>query len=157
MYYTSHFKIYSDIPVTEITITGRMSATGQRWVNELAKFKSSIHYSPGKQMYFNRYLTAIVCKYNICRMYGVGTTLISSYQVKVILDAAESQHHQADIWLVCLNTIMIEEQKKILHKKILTTSTKCFTISDLKKETTIRTLDSTSENHCQRKCYFNTC
>ena len=79
----------------------------------------------------------------------VGTTLISSYQVKVILDAAESQHHQADIWLVCLNTIMNEEQKKILHKKILTTSTKCFTISDLKKETTIRTLDSTSENHCQ--------
>ena len=42
----------------------------------------------------------------------VGTTFISSYQVKVILDAAESQHHQADIWLVCLNTIMIEEQKK---------------------------------------------
>ena len=52
VYYTSHFKIYSDIPVTEITITGRMSATGQRWVNELAEFKSSIHYSPGKQMYF---------------------------------------------------------------------------------------------------------
>ena len=59
------------------------------------------------------------------------TKLISSDQVKAILDALEFQHQQSDIWSVCLNTVMVEKQQKILDS--LTTSTKCFNIDDLKK------------------------
>ena len=45
-YYAPHFKLYNDNnPVTYITITGRMSATGR----SLAIFNFSIHYSPEKQ------------------------------------------------------------------------------------------------------------
>ena len=36
------------ITVTYINNTGKLSATGQRWVNELAEFNFSIHYRPGK-------------------------------------------------------------------------------------------------------------
>ena len=35
--------------ITYITTTCRLGATGQRWINELAEFNISIHYSPGKQ------------------------------------------------------------------------------------------------------------
>ena len=43
LYYTPHFKIYTDNnPVTYITTTGRLRATGQRWVNKLAEFNFSI-------------------------------------------------------------------------------------------------------------------
>ena len=56
---------------------------------------------------------------------------MSSDQVKAILDAAESQHQQSDIWSVCLNTVMVEEQQTSLDS--LTTATKCFNIDDLKK------------------------
>ena len=57
--------------------------------------------------------------------------LTSLDQVKTILDTAESQHQQSDIWSVCLNTIMVEKQQNILDS--LTAPTKCFTINDLKK------------------------
>ena len=58
------------------------------------------------------------------------TKLISSDPIKAILDAAESQHQQSDIWSVCLNTVKVKEQQKIVDS--LTTPTKCFNIDDLK-------------------------
>ena len=131
LYYVPHFKIHTDNnPVTYITTTGRLSATGQRWVNMLAEFNFSIHYSPGKQNVIADTLsrpspsTYVECM-EAC------TELISPDQVKTILDAAESQHQQSDIWSVCLNTVMVEEQQKILDS--LTTPTKCFNIDGLKK------------------------
>ena len=39
LYYAPHFHIYTDNnPVTYINTRGRLTATGQRWVNELAEF-----------------------------------------------------------------------------------------------------------------------
>ena len=50
LYYAPHFHIYTDNnTVTYIMSTGRFTATGQRWVNELAQFSFSFHYKPGKQ------------------------------------------------------------------------------------------------------------
>ena len=55
------------------------------------------------------------------------TKLISS-----ALDAPESQHQQSDMWSICLNTVMVEEQQKILDN--LTTLTKCFAIDDSREK-----------------------
>ena len=131
LYYVPHFKIYTDNnPVTYITTAGRLSATGQRWVNELAEFNFSIHYSPGKQDVIADTLSRPpVNTYVECM--EACTKLTSSDQVKAILDSAESQHPQSDIWSVCLNTVMVEEQQTSLDS--LTTATKCFNIDDLKK------------------------
>ena len=131
LYYVPHFKIYTDNnPVTYITTAGRLSATGQRWVNELAEFNFSIHYSPGKQDVIADTLSRPpVNTYVECM--EACTKLTSSDQVKAILDSAESQHPQSDIWSVCLNTVMVEEQQTILDS--LTIATKCFDIDDLKK------------------------
>ena len=50
IYYTPHFHIDTDNnPLTYIMSTGRLTATGQRWVNELAEFSFSLHYKQGKQ------------------------------------------------------------------------------------------------------------
>ena len=49
-HYAAHFHIYTyNNPVTCIISTGRLTATGQRWVNELAEFSFSLHYKPNKQ------------------------------------------------------------------------------------------------------------
>ena len=64
-------------------------------------------------------------------MYGSTQKTHLSDQVKAILDASESQHQQSDIWSVCLNTVMVQEQQIILDS--LTMPTKCFNIDDLKK------------------------
>ena len=50
MHHTSHFHIYTDNnPVTYIMPTGKLTATGQIWVNELAEFSFSLHHKPSKQ------------------------------------------------------------------------------------------------------------
>ena len=72
---------------------------------------------------------------------------------KAILDAAESQDRQSDIRSVCLNTMMVEEQQKILD--ILTTLTNCFNIDDLKKGNNSNTRHY--EQKFQRKNCFDTC
>ena len=131
LYYVSHLKINThNNPVTCTTTTGRVSATGQRWVNELVGFSFSIYYSPGKQnVIANAFSRPSANTYVECM--EVCTKLISSNQVKEVLDVAESQHQQSDIWSVCLNTVMIEEQQKILDSVAILT--KCFNIDDLKK------------------------
>ena len=50
LYYASHVDVFTDNnPLTYITTTAKLSATGQRWVNELAEYKLSLHYRSGKQ------------------------------------------------------------------------------------------------------------
>ena len=50
LYQTPHFHIYTDNnSVKYIMSAGRLTATGPRWVNELAEFSFSLYYKPGKQ------------------------------------------------------------------------------------------------------------
>ena len=60
LYYSPHFLVYTDNnPLTYVTTTGRLSATGQRWVNELAQFNFTIKYKPGTQNVVADYLSRI--------------------------------------------------------------------------------------------------
>ena len=83
------------------------------------------------------------------------TKLISSDQIKAILDVVESQHQQSDIWSVCLNTVMVEEQQKILDS--LTTPAKCFNIDDLKKGQQSEHWIVRVKNIIKENAFFNTC
>ena len=50
LYYAPHFHIYTDNNLVAYIISaGRLTATGQRWVNKLAEFSFSLHYKLGKQ------------------------------------------------------------------------------------------------------------
>ena len=60
LYYSPHFVVYTDNnPLTYVTTTGCLSATGQRWVNELAQFHFTIKYKPGTQNVVADYLSRI--------------------------------------------------------------------------------------------------
>ena len=49
LYYAQEdFQVWTDNnPLTYVMTTGKLSATGQRWVNELSEFHFSLHYNPG--------------------------------------------------------------------------------------------------------------
>ena len=121
-----------------------LSPTGQRSVKELAEFNLPIHYNSEKQnVIADRFRRPSVNTYVECM--EACKKLISSDQNKALLDTAESQHQQSDIWTVYMSPVMVEEQQKI--QDILITPMKCFTVDNLKK-TEIRKLNSRSEKHC---------
>ena len=48
-YYSPHITVVTDNnPLTHLTTTAKLNATTQRWVNELAEFRFTIKYRPGK-------------------------------------------------------------------------------------------------------------
>ena len=50
LYYASNFTVYTDCnPLTYVLTTAKLSATGHRWVSELADFHFSIKYMPGNK------------------------------------------------------------------------------------------------------------
>ena len=50
LYYAEHFHLYTDFnDLTYIKTSCKHKATGQTWVNELAKFQFSVNYKPGIQ------------------------------------------------------------------------------------------------------------
>lgn len=49
LYYAPSFTVYTDNnPLTYVLTTAKLNATTHRWIAELADFKFSIKYRPGK-------------------------------------------------------------------------------------------------------------
>lgn len=49
LFYATHFTVYTDNnPLTYVMSTAKLNAAGHRWVGELADFRFSIKYRPGK-------------------------------------------------------------------------------------------------------------
>ena len=47
--YAKQIEVYTDNnPSLYVLSSGKLNATGQRWVNELADFNINIHYKPGR-------------------------------------------------------------------------------------------------------------
>ena len=107
-------------------------------MDELSEFIFQIHYSlaysPGKQNVIEDTLRRPPTSTYVESMEAC-TKLISSDQVMEILNKVEYEQQQSDVLSVCLNTVMVEKQQKILDSLI--TPRKCFSIED-----------STSEKDC---------
>ena len=89
-------------PVTHIITKDKLSATGQRWVNELAELNFSIHYRPGKQNVRVDTLSRLSSKNHLECMEAF-TKLTQADQVKVILDGIKIEIQMQQYWyLVCL-------------------------------------------------------
>ena len=49
LYYAPSFKVYTDNnPLAHVMSSARLNATGMRWVGELADYRFTVHYRPGK-------------------------------------------------------------------------------------------------------------
>ena len=67
--------------ITQSHHTGRLTGTGQRWVNELSEFNFLIHYGPGKQNVIADSLSRPSANTSV-ECVEACTKLISSDQVK---------------------------------------------------------------------------
>ena len=131
LYYAPHFHIYTDNnPVTYIISTGRLTATGQRWVNELAEFSFSLHYKSGKQDPIADTLSRTSEQTHLEHIQSC-TETVPVEMVKALLDRSDLTQENQEPVAVCLNAA-IKEQTYILDD--LTTANTCFTIDDIKKE-----------------------
>ena len=128
LYYAPSFEIDIDNnPVTyTTTTTGKLIATGQRWVYELAEFNFSFPFRPVKQNVIVDNLS-LPSSNNLLQCMEVYTNLIPADQVKAVLDRTESKYNNT--WSVCLNIPMVEAQK-ILDNL---TPTMCFTVKYYQK------------------------
>ena len=95
MCYAPHFKIYT---------TGRLSGTGQGWINKLTEFNFSIHYSLGKRNVI-AYILSRPSANTFVECMKACTKVILSDQVKAILDAASRIPTPAIRYVVSLSEL----------------------------------------------------
>jgi hypothetical protein len=119
LYYASHIDIYTDNnPLTYINTSAKLTATGQRWVNELADYRMQIHYRKGTQNidadYLSRYPLNLKEFITECEEKVEKTemkALLEGIQVKQITTKSQPIN---TILLPPLNDLpsILEEQKK---------------------------------------------
>ena len=98
-----HFRDYlylftDNNPLTYILTSGKLTATGQRWVNELAEFHFSIHYKPGVDNKVADFLSRKP-------IVGDSEEAITVQEVKAMLDGMLTQERGDETWKAVVNTI----------------------------------------------------
>ena len=104
LYYARHFHIYTgNNPVTYIMSTGRLTATDQRWVNELAEFSFSLNYKPVKQ---NTIAGTRSCKSKQIHLEHIKlcTETVPTEMVKILSGISYLTQENQELVTVCLNT-----------------------------------------------------
>ena len=89
--------------MTYLFTSAKVSATGQRWVNELSNFNFSIHYKPGIENVvadsLSRYPLLQECNLEQYRHY------LNPDEVKSAFDAVVNQVGNDETWVAAVNTI----------------------------------------------------
>ena len=89
--------------MTYLFTSAKVSATGQRWVNELSNFNFSIHYKPGIENAvadsLSRYRLLQECNLEQYRHY------LNPDEVKSAFDAVVNQVGNDETWVAAVNTI----------------------------------------------------
>ena len=114
LYYSANIQVYThNNPVSYFTTSDILTATGQRWVNEVAEFTFPIHYASAKQNMIPETLSWIPKSMHTNALEPCTTTLPHD-QVKAILGWAKTKHLSIQSWTASLDTEMGQEQRKIL-------------------------------------------
>ena len=97
LYYAPHFTVYTDNnPLTYVLSTGKLNATGHRWVSELAEFTFDIKYRPGR---VNQDADAL------SRMPVDSTTAtkeISRENIRAVIEGINAQQYGNATWVTAL-------------------------------------------------------
>lgn len=102
LYYAPHFTVYTDNnPLTYVLSTAKLNATGQRWVGELADFRFSIKYRPGRTNGDADALSRMPLDINTYMKSCSHET--SSEDTVTVLKGINSQDEMNGVWLSVLN------------------------------------------------------
>ena len=117
LYYSKHFDIYTDFnPLTYLSTTAKLNATGQRWVNELSDYHFTIHYKPGNENVVADALSRYP-KLTETNMKDFSNKFEES-DVKATFDSVLNQKDNDETWIAAINSISTtfnEIQNQILY------------------------------------------
>ena len=102
LFYAPHFTIYTDNnPLTYVMSTAKLNAVGHRWVGELADFRCSIRYRPGKANIDADTLSR--CPLDINRYVAECTEEMSEEMVRAMWEGCQAAHRKDVAWVAVLN------------------------------------------------------
>ena len=109
--YAPMVEVYTDNnPLVYVLSSGKLNATGQRWVNELADFNLEIHYKPGKDNvdadFFSRFPSGFPeNKEEFSQTH-------TNPEVQAVFSGAANQNRGGEAWLCATNASGVLEQQE---------------------------------------------
>ena len=126
-----HFYIYTDNnPINYIMSTGKLTATGQWWVNKLVEFYFSLQYKLCKQNIIADALSCVSEQTSLEHTHLCTETLPVGI-VKTLSESSDWTQGNQEPVAVSLNIAFIREKTNILNQ--FTTASKCFSFDDINK------------------------
>ena len=110
LYYAPSFVVYTDNnPLTYVTSTAKLNATGHRWLAELADFNFTIKYHPGRSNQVADTLSRMPV--NVEEYLSQCTAETNQETIEAIIQGVEAQAVGETVWINAVTTNMkIEEQ-----------------------------------------------
>ena len=103
LYYSPPFVVYTDNnPLTYVLTSAKLNATGHRWVGELADFKFSIRYHPGKA---HADADGLSCMPLDMKAYMASCTEeVSAEAISAVITASTHQVCQKTVWVTSITS-----------------------------------------------------
>ena len=110
LYYAPSFVVYTDNnPLTYVTSTAKLNATGHRWLAELADYNFTIKYHPSRSNQVADTLSRMPV--NVEEYLSQCTAETSQETIEAIIQGVEAQAVGETVWINAVTTNMkIEEQ-----------------------------------------------
>ena len=103
LFYAPSFTVFTDNnPLTYVLSTAKLNATGHRWVSELADFRFTVKYRPGKTNVDADVLSRMPS--NIEDIMKSCTNEVSPDIFQATAAAMSAQHNEMVPWIMCLPT-----------------------------------------------------
>ena len=116
--HAKQIEVYTDNnPSLYVLSSGKLNATGQRWVNELADFNINIHYKPGRN---NTDVEALSRFPEDIKEYN---KIYTNEVFLVVTDGIKAQEWCNEAWFCAVNTnsnLLKEHEDQVLHQSTQT-------------------------------------
>lgn len=143
LFYAKHVDVYTDNnPLTYILSSAKLSATGQRWVNELADFPIKIHYKPGSLNNDADALSRLPFQQNLFKESYNGEELSAVFQ------GIYNQKNNGEAWVNCVTVSgELDKLEKDFNKDATTMKIKQHELKTMQEEdVTIRKIINYKKN-----------
>ena len=123
LHYADHFDVFTDNnPLVYVLSTGKLNATGQRWVNQLSDFNFSIHYKPGVENVVADTLSRAPISLNTA--FIANTQSVDPPEIAAVMSSVDIQKKNDEVWVAALNVSNSADENQFVDRSSLKTYTK---------------------------------